>query len=545
LVSTDDFIDSLSDDREFVGKQYVPFDKESLKKELEEESKEEKVQKKPKDAKTEVLAFAKLSIHEVLVSNEDSSKFYAKVRINDHYEILDIDSKDAVLWLKSSFFRESDEFYGDETYENVLSLIKSTARFNSKIEPTSINKRIASDDDSCHIDLATPNFNLVKITADEVKIVNHGENTAYFSRSSNQSRLPEPTWLVENNPLERFLKLVRMEDDSIYPIHLIASFLSHIPTPIFLITGGEGSAKSTRCRLTKKAIDPSGENLEDQLGSWGRNEDDWSTTFSNNYCIGFDNVSHITEEQSDKLCRVVTGDTFSKRKNYSDSDEIRIRYMRKIILNGIGLAIEHSDLIRRTIHYQTKTIPKDERLSLGEINKEFKEIQSELLGFVCQTLQQAYKLYPDVSKEITELPDMADFAIWGECISRALGHESNKFLTDYEARRNGTNELLSENNLIIPFLEYEFSGSDSHELVLQSGTWFAKIERFATDNGFDKKSRNYPKSSNKLRTWVERSKVILDQSEFSIHFEKNTTRSGFSKNSTLMIVNRARQEKLI
>ena len=542
-MSNEDFIDSLSDDNQFIGKQFAEFDKEEFLTDLRTSPIE--VQKKPHDAKTEVLAFAKTAIFPVLKSSTDSSKYFARVKINDHFELLDLDSKDANSWLKSSFYRQSDEFYGDEIYDNVLSLIKSTARFNPRIETVSVNKRIASDDDSCYIDLATPDFKLVKISTDEVKIVNHGDNTAYFLRSSNQSRLPEPTWLVENNPLERFQKLVRMEDDKIYPIHLIASFLSHIPTPIFLITGGEGSAKSTRCRLTKMAIDPSGENLQDQLGSWGRNEDDWSVTFANNYMIGFDNVSFITDEQSDKLCRVTTGDTFSKRKNYSDADEIRIRYMRKIILNGIGLAIEHSDLVRRTILYQTKSIPTSERLSLSQINREFKEIQSELLGFICQTLQQAYKIYPDVSKEITELPDMADFAIWGECISRALGQEPYKFLNDYEARRNSTTELLSENNLLIPFLDYEFSGTDKDELVFQTGTWFAKIDKFATDEGYDKKSRNYPKSSNKMRPYIERSKPVLDNSEYTIHFEKNTTRAGFSKNSTLMIVNRARQERLI
>jgi hypothetical protein len=550
-MSNEDFIDSLSDDSQFIGKQYVDFDKDALRESLREEKQkeenqsEERTKRKEHDAKSEVLGFANTVIHQVLNSSQDSSQFFAKVSINDHFEVLDLDSDDAIMWLKSSYYKQTREQPDNSVYENVLSLIKSVARFNPRIETTSINKRIASDENSCYIDLATPDFKLVKISADEVKIVNHGDNTAYFTRSNNQSRLPEPTWLVENNPLERFLKLVRMEDDSIYPIHLIASFLSHIPTPIFLITGGEGSAKSTRCSLTKMAIDPSGENLQEQLGSWGRNEDDWSTTFNNNYMIGFDNVSRITDEQSDKLCRVTTGDTFSKRKQRTNTEEVRMRYMRKIILNGIGLSLEHSDLLRRTIIYQAKPIPKNERVSLKQVNREFKEIQSELLGFICQTLQKAYKIYPDVSNEITELPDMADFATFGEAISRALGQEPYKFLNDYEARRNNTTELLSENNLLIPFLDYEFSGTDKDELVFQTGTWFVKIDKFATDEGYDKKSRNYPKSSNKMRPYIERSKPVLENSEYTITFEKNLTRTGFSKNSTLMIVKRKKQERLI
>lgn len=503
----------------------------------------ERPQRKEHDAKTEVLAYANNSIREILISGTDSSKFYAKIRINDHYELLDLESKDAISWLKSSFYRKNQEFYGDEVYQNVLSLIKSTARFNEKIQSTEVNKRIASDNESCYIDLATPDFKLVKITADELKIVNHGENTPYFTRSKNQSRIPEPTFYIESKPLPRFLKLVRMENDSLFPIHLIASFLQHIPTPIFFISGQEGSTKTTRSSLIKNVIDPSGDKITDQVGSFGRNVDDWSVTFANNYLIGFDNVSQITEEQSDKLCKAVTGDNYPKRKNYSDSEEVVLKYQRKIILSGIGLNIEHIDLVRRIIQYSTNGISKEQRMTLRDIIAEFKSIQSELLGFICNTLQQAYKIYPEVSKEITELPDMADFAVWGECISRALGNEPNKFLSDYEARRENTNDISNEGNCIIPFLESQFSGTDSSEIVNQSGYWFGKLEHFATENGYDKKSRNYPKGSNKLRSWIERSKSSLDLAGFKVSFETNTTRKGFTKNSVLMIVRKTIQQE--
>ena len=545
-MSNDDFIDSLSDESDFIGKQYVPFDKDALIESLrKDKSKEDRPERKVRDAKTEVLSYANTSVHEILNSATDSGKYYAKVRINDHYELLDLDSKDAISWLKSSYYSQAQEFYGDEVYQNVLSLIKSTARFNERIQPTQVNKRIASDDTACYIDLATPDFKLVKISADELKIVNHGDNTPYFTRSKNQSRIPEPTFYTESNPLERFLKLVRMENDSIFPIHLIASFLSHIPTPIFFISGQEGSAKTTRSSLIKKVIDPSGENIRDQVGSFGRNADDWSVTFANNYLIGFDNVSHITEDQSDKLCKAVTGDNYPKRVNYTDAEEIVLKYQRKIILSGIGLSIEHSDLVRRIIHYSTSGISNQQRITLGNIINEYKSIQTELLGFICNTLQQAYRLYPQVSKEITELPDMADFAVWGECISQALGNEPKKFLADYESRRESTNEILNEGNCIISFLENMFSGTDSTEIVNQSGYWFGKLEQFATENGYDKKSRNYPKSSNKLRSWIERSKSLLDQAGYTVTFESKTTRKGFSKNSTLMIVKKAKQESLI
>ena len=336
-----------------------------------------------------------------------------------------------------------------------------------------------------------------------------------------------------------------MDNDSVFPIHLMSMFLAHISTPMIVIIGQEDSAKSDRSALIKMLVDPSGDKLDEQLGQFGRNDDDLNVRFSNNYMVVFDNLSDITPEQSDTLCKAVTGASYSKRKNYSDADEIILKFQRKIILNGISVNIEHSDLARRTIHYLTDRIPQEQKLTRSQVLGKFKEILPALYGQIFGILSDAMAFYDDVIENIQEIPGMAEFAVWGECISRAMGMESGVFLSNYAQRLKSNSDILNESNCIIPFLEHTFENIDESEITYQNGKWFALLESFATSEGVDKKSRNYPKSSAQLKVWINRSKPLLYQHHWEVTFEKNTSHNEFTKNATLMIVKRTiNQESL-
>jgi len=258
-------------------------------------------------------------------------------------------------------------------------------------------------------------------------------------------------------------------------------------------------------------------------------------------------VSYISGEQSDTICKAITGASYSKRKNYEDANEIVLKFQRKILANGIGVKIEHSDFERRTIHYFTERIPDNEIKTLSQIDEEFKKIQPNLLGQICSILSKAISLYPEVAKTTAELPNMADFAIWGECISIVLGSKKGQFLADYIARLKSNSDLLNENNCIISFLEHVFEGKTETEIINSNGRWYGELERFADDENIDRKSRNFPKGANFLRSWIERSKPLLHQHNFEVSFESNTTHNEFTKHATLMKVKQitCQQEKLI
>ena len=67
--------------------------------------------------------------------------------------------------------------------------------------------------------------------------------------------------------------------------------------------------------------------LGDNLLHFPKNTDDLNIHLSNNLVATFDNVGRITDEQSDTLCKDVTGAGYSKRQIYTDSQEIILRFM--------------------------------------------------------------------------------------------------------------------------------------------------------------------------------------------------------------------------
>ncbi len=499
--------------------------------------------KEPIDDKIKLLEFAKKNIKQIFVSSTDSSQLYGIVEVDGHKESINLNSNQAISWLKVRYYEDSEKFHGHEMYENVVSLIRDQASFSKDVEPIPISKRIFSDNESIYIDLVSPDWKLVKITEYETSIVQHGIDTPIFSRGKSQSRMPEPNFEYAGNPLDEFCKLARMENEPVFKEHLISMFLAHIPTPIIVIIGQEDSAKSDRSALIKMLVDPSGDKLDEQLGQFGRNDDDLNVRFSNNYMAVFDNLSDITGEQSDSLCKAVTGASYSKRQNYSDADEIVLKFQRKIVLNGISVNIEHSDLARRSIHYFTERIPAEEKLTRSQVMDRFKEILPDLYGQIFFVLSEAIQHYEIVSKATKTIPGMAEFAIWGECISRALGNDEDQFLKNYDAKLEHNSDLLNENNCIISFLEHTFKGQNEAEITNQNGKWFSLLESYAVSEGIDKKSRNYPKSSAQLKSWINRSRPLLHQHHWDVSFEKNTSHNEFTKNATLMTVRKTIQQE--
>ena len=181
--------------------------------------------------------------------------------------------------------------------------------------------------------------------------------------------------------------------------------------------------------------------------------------FSNNLVTSFDNVSSITSEQSDTLCRAVTGAGYTKRKLHTDSQEILLKFKRKVILNGIAFDIERDDLVGRTIIYRTNVVQKNQRKTASDIENEFAQILPDFLGHVFKTLQKTLAMHNSVHDSITDLSSMADFEIMGECISRALGNSPGAFQSEYKKSMKNLHGLSNKVNTVMKFFSNMFKST--------------------------------------------------------------------------------------
>ena len=81
------------------------------------------------------------------------------------------------------------------------------------------------------------------------------------------------------------------------------------------------------------------------------------------YLIAYDNLSGISHDLADFLCSVVYGVSYSKRRLYSDDEELNYSIRRDFLFNGIEDLSGRSDLNDRIIEIELDSIIPEKRLS--------------------------------------------------------------------------------------------------------------------------------------------------------------------------------------
>jgi energy-coupling factor transporter ATP-binding protein EcfA2 len=194
----------------------------------------------------------------------------------------------------------------------------------------------------------------------------------------------------------------------------MAGFMPEGAKPLLVLTGRQGSAKSTTLRMLKKLIDPSGAPLRTLSGS----ERDLLISAERNHVMAFDNISSLTATMSDALCRLATGSGFATRKLYADAEEFVIEAQALVCLNGIGDFVLRNDLISRSILLDTPEITLTSRKTEAKINSLLETKRPEILGALLMGAHHAFKSYK--TTKVANLGRMADFTVWTAAWSRNL-----------------------------------------------------------------------------------------------------------------------------
>lgn len=262
-----------------------------------------------------------------------------------------------------------------------------------------------------------------------------------------------------------------------------------------VISGNGGGAKTTTFSLIKNVIDPSS---IDTL-SFNPNKNDLIQALEHNYVSYFDNVSFISQQVSDILCRAVTGSGTSKRELYTTDEDFIYRFKRCIGINGINLVNTRPDFIDRSLILKVERIPEEKRKKEEDIRKAFERLRPYVLGYVFDVLVK-YLDYKEKHRDeiiIKNPPRMADFAESCEIISRCLGYPENHFITAYRENINNQNDEIIQASPIaeslITFMENKRQWMGTPTQLLQYvGDIISQVDSNI------KRSKYWPKSPNSL-----------------------------------------------
>lgn len=362
---------------------------------------------------------------------------YADVKSNGHQETVKLNSKAFKDWLSYEFYRQEGKTPNAQAISDVIQTLAGKARFDSP--QTEVFLRVAEKGGAIYVDLCDENWRVVEITKDGWQVLN--QSPVKFRRTKGMLALPNP---IRGGSLTRLKEFINVCDADFVLVlaWLTSCFCFNKPYPVLVLHGEQGSAKSTTSRVLRCLIDPNKANLREKP----KNSHDLIVAANNGYVAAYDNLSSLSPEMSDTLCRLATGGGFSTRELYSNDEETIFDVKRPLILNGIEETASRSDLLDRALLVECPRITEQSRKTEEEFENAFADEHSKLLGALFDAVSHALKELPNVKLE--RLPRMADFARWSCAAEPAFGLQGVSFLERYQNNRETAHAVTLESSPI-------------------------------------------------------------------------------------------------
>ena len=136
----------------------------------------------------------------------------------------------------------------------------------------------------------------------------------------------------------------------------------------------------------------------------------------------------------------------------------------------------------------------------AEIMAEFLELRPKLLGYIFDVLAKALKIKHTL--QLNDLPRMADYAMWGEAIARAMGYKDLEFIHAYYDNIGKQNIEAIESNPVAQAIEkFVASWYVEGKVAFWDGSTtevYQKLNKVAQTHGIDTGSKLWPKAPNSL-----------------------------------------------
>lgn len=440
-----------------------------------------------KGKKTDVV---ELALAKAAFFHDAENKHYAAVKVGSHIEVHPVKSEGFKIWLMGIYFEATGAALYGESLKDAMATLQSIAQFQG--DERTVFLRLAEYNGILYLDLCDREWRIVEITQDGWRVIQSNDSPVMFVRRAAMQALPEP---VKGGDVAELRKFLNIEDDTTWTLivsWLVMTFHPSGPYPILSVCGEQGSAKTTACKILRSLIDPN----KADLRAVPKDERDLMIAASNSWLLAYDNLSGLSQELSDSLCRVATGAGFATRTLHTDSEETIFSVRRPILTNGIADAANFSDLLDRTVAVSLRAIPDSKRREELELWPAFNEAKARILGALLSAVSHALKHRQSV--KLDRRPRMADFARWAIAAETALGLKEGAFFEAYDGNRSSTNEMALDTTPAIEIRQFMESLTTA-EWKGKASELFKALNSVVMQNGENPKEKSgWPKAANAL-----------------------------------------------
>lgn len=359
-------------------------------------------------ATSQADVLVELAAEAELFRSPDGTAF-ADVVVDGHRQTWPLRGRGFRHWLTRRFY-DGGGAAGGEAMNAAINLLEARAMFDAPAR--AVHVRVGSHDGRLYLDLGDDSWRAVEIDAEGWRIVE--SPPLRFRRGQGMQALPVPQPGGSIDTLRRFLNVRADSDFTLAVAWALGVLRGKGPYPVLVLSGEQGSAKSTFSAILRALLDP----MTAPLRTLPREERDLYIAACNGHLLAFDNLSGLAPWMSDTLCRLASGAGFAVRQLYTDQDEILFDAARPVILNGIEDIVARPDLADRALFLTLEPIPEERRLPAEQLWLAFEAERAKLLGVLLDALAHGLRTLPGTS--LPRLPRMADFALWASACEGAL-----------------------------------------------------------------------------------------------------------------------------
>jgi ABC-type oligopeptide transport system ATPase subunit len=355
-----------------------------------------------------------------------------------------ISSREFKSWVTGEYYRDTGDGLTGEQMNSVLATIHAIAAHDSPELPVS-DKRVAECNGRYYYYLADDAQTVIEYSAVGWSVCEN--SLVRFVYDKYKAPIPIPS---KNGSIDKLWKLTRIKDTEESPDRLmIVSALVKGLVPggsdlILAISGYAGSGKTTTAKFIRALIDPFTKGKV--LSKLPENSDNIAIHAMKRRILAVDNVSHITSDQSDFLCTVVSLDSggTSKREHHTNSGEIIHDVQNLVILTSIGNVVTKPDLLERSIVIDLPILTPEDRESEAELGEIFDRHHGEILSGLLDITVAALH-YRDNSP-CPKFNRLTEFAHIGEGVEKKLKYPIGSIKKRFADNANIAHEIAIDSS---------------------------------------------------------------------------------------------------
>ncbi len=469
------------------------------------------------ESETQAVTLVRLAEGWALWHDPDHTPYASFEGAHGEHQTIALRSQSARLALQRAYYAEKGQVPRAQALQDAIGVLQGRAIFEGCAHRVFV--RIASHEGALYLDLCDEQWHAVKVTAEGWEVVVSDAVPVKFRRAKGMLALPLP---ARGGSIDDLRPFVNSPDDAQWVLKvgwLVGAFRPHGPYAALALYGEQGSAKSTTARVLRALIDPNGAPLR----AAPRDMHDLMIAATNGWLIALDNLSRVSDELSDALCRLATGGGASARQLYTDAEEAIFENVNPVLLNGIEEVVTKPDLLDRLVMTVQPVITDEGRRDEKGFWQDFEEARPRILGALLDAVAAALRNEPHVHLE--SKPRMADFAQWVTAAEPGLGWEPGTFLAAYATNRADAAGIALEASEIVPALRKFLQTVQQAQAEQDTWTWegtatelLAALNSHADDDA--KRSKAWPAQPHVLSGRLKRLAPSLRATGVSITLYK-------------------------